>query len=81
MYGVTFIYRIDRSVERGYICSLQSLGTFFNAEFYSLTFHQVAKAITVDGSVVDEYIWAVLLGDETISLAAVEPIDCSNNTF
>ena len=52
-----------------------------DGEFNLLTFFKVAIAIGYDSGEMDENIGATIAGNETISLATIKPLDCTNNTF
>jgi hypothetical protein len=65
----------------GYVAGLQALGTAFDRELDPLAFSQVAEAFALDGGVVDENIFAALALDESVTLAAIEPLNRADDTF
>ena len=65
--------------QRNNVRGLQSLGAFFDGELDLLAFNEVAKAICLDGREVDEHVLAAFAGDEAITLATVEPLDCADD--
>lgn len=68
-------------VYRRYIGGLQTFGAILDGELHLLAFHEIAVTVHLDGREVDEHIRSVFPGDETISLVAVEPLDCADDTF
>lgn len=64
-----------------YIGGLQTFGAILDGELHLLAFHEIAVTVHLDGREVDEHIRSVFPGDETISLVAVEPLDCADDTI
>ena len=68
-------------VDHNYITSLRTLGACLNGEFNLLAFLEVFETITLDRGEMHENIRAAIASKKAIALAAVEPFDCSDNTF
>jgi len=64
-------------LNRGHILRLPSLGSFNDVELDRLSFFQAAKALILDGGVVDENIFSVLAADEAVAFCVVKPLHCS----
>jgi len=47
---------------------LQAFGTLLDGEFNLLAFFEVPIAIRLNRGVMDEYVWAIILGDEPVTL-------------
>jgi hypothetical protein len=60
---------------------LQTLGAFFDGEFHLLAFFEVAETVGLYGREVNENIRAAFAGDETVTLATIEPFDRTDDTF
>jgi hypothetical protein len=60
---------------------LNTLGAFFDGEFYTLALIQFTVPLGLDGAVVDENIFALISADKAIALVGIEPFHGSNNTF
>jgi hypothetical protein len=67
--------------EHNHVRGLWTLGAFLNREFDLLTFFKVLEAVTLDRREVDEDIRAAFASEETITLASVEPFDCTVYAF
>jgi hypothetical protein len=63
------------------IGGLQALGTLLDRELDLLAFFQIAIAIALDSGIVNEDVRTILASDETITLAAVEPLNGSDGAF
>jgi hypothetical protein len=72
---------VDFALDDDYVFSLQPLGALLDREFDLLTFFQSAETVTADFGKMDEDIRPIVLGQEAVSLAAVEPLDGSANSF
>lgn len=59
------------------VCCLQALGAVGNIECYRLAFGKRLEAAALDRGVVNEDVRAVFLGDETVTLGIVKPLDSS----
>jgi len=64
-------------LNRLYVLSLPSLGTFDYVELDLLALLQAAESIGLDGREVYENVLPVLTADETIALGVVKPLYCS----
>jgi hypothetical protein len=60
---------------------LETFRSLFDAELHLLTFLQAAVAVGLDCGVMYEYIRPTLTLNEAITLARIEPFDCSYNTI
>src|SRR5579884_2751500 len=56
------------------VLGLPPLGSFHDIKLHGLTFLQAAEALRLDGREMDEYIFAILPGDEAIAFSVVEPL-------
>jgi hypothetical protein len=54
---------------------LKTLGAFFDGEFHPLTFFQGVITFALDGGMMNEYVGAIFLSQEAITLAIIEPLD------
>jgi hypothetical protein len=59
------------------VFSLQAFLAFNHVKLHLLAFGQAAEAVGLDGSVMDEYIFAALAGDEAKAFGVVKPLYCS----
>ena len=62
-----------RLIYDGNVAGLQTLGTLFDLEFYLLSFFKIPETLSLDCGIVNENILATLAGDESITLATIEP--------
>jgi hypothetical protein len=60
---------------------LGALRALLYGEFNPLSFFKVAVAIALDSGEMDEYVLSTFTLDEAVAFAAVEPLDCSDNSF
>jgi hypothetical protein len=80
--GGLIIFNVGFSnLDWGDFSSLNSLGTFFDDKFNILTLIKPTVAIHLDRAEVHKYILAILSTYKTITLAGIEPLDGSDNTF
>ena len=63
------------------VAGLGAFGAGVDIEFDFLAFVEVLEAITLNSREVNENIWATIASDETETLGAVEPFDCTADTF
>ena len=64
-------------LEADYVCGLEALRPAGHFEFNRLSFIERLVPIRLDGGKVYEDVLARLALDESITLAGVEPLDCS----
>lgn len=70
-----FLFSLFRKIlEYDDVLSLQALGAFSNCELYALSFFQIAVTITNDGIEMDEDVFALCTGNETVAFATIEPL-------
>ena len=77
-------HRLDwlcQGLANGDVGGLQTLGAFLDRELNLLALFQGAETRGLDGGVMDEDVRAVGLGEETITLAGIEPLDCADDTI
>jgi hypothetical protein len=79
--GEDFFIGRSKKLDGFDVSGLQTLGAFFDGKFHLLAFLEVAETVSLNGREVDENIRAAFAGDETVTLAAVEPFDRTDDTF
>jgi hypothetical protein len=66
--------------DQSHIAGLGTLGTLFHCEFDLLAFFEVLEAFALNCGEMNEDIRAAFAGDESISLASIEPFYCADDT-
>lgn len=56
---------------------LPALRPFYHVKLHLLAFLKAAEAVALNGRMMDENVLTIGAGDETETLAIVEPLDCA----
>jgi hypothetical protein len=76
------VYAIATVLDHNNVLCLRAFLTLRNRELYALAFFQVAvTAIISERAEVDENIRAFCAFNETVTFAAIEPLDCALYSF
>ena len=64
---------LDKKLNSGYVCRLQSLGAFNQLERYGFTFRKGFETIAVNCGKMNKNIFSIFLLKKTKPLAVIEP--------
>ena len=65
------------SLQRLYVLRLPALGALDDVELNGLTFLEAAESASLDGRIMNEYVFSVLTADKAVALRVIEPLNCS----
>src|SRR4029078_1382289 len=63
------------------VSGLQALGALLDGELNLLALFQIAEPLALDRGEVNKHVLAAFLGQETVTLAAIEPLDRANDAL